>query len=744
MHRDLTRSLQDGDLQPLRNWLVRQGVDAEELRGLPRWNATAPLPQVPSARRPMDRGERVTAAVGGALPRVTGRPGGAALLLLYVLHEVENAWEISYHLGPLWDTLRGAGAAVTACLDSGTADGNAAAARAVLAAVACVDSQICGENHLTTGQLRPLAEAMERAVEQAREVAYWAAECSSDFPDLGSYLLDFARERELYCRAMGTAVSAVVDFFERGASLEDATRVLREAEDAEALARSPYRSELRAHRFSLESLHATRHESWLHVDHGRLVYVYPFAVRGCDAEEFVEVVRSRAADWVLGGTPVTPAAVHASLDLDDSWDGSDSLNRRYEGAFIELPDVILNSLEGPADGELGRVRAQIVFSDLGNHYVRFEAELSDTSPDELYWLMARAAPEYGVGRVRFEDAPAGATGGTAPAWSRLSDLAVQLAEDVGSALRGEPGYRETREVTRPGQFQVLVAVNSASAGRGPGGEVSRTEIRRPGQLMGTVGFQVLGHEIEGSVGALAEWVRFCAGSTAEPPAGRTDGEALLRTPNTVVLVALGRADWVLGTWITLAEFTMSLDALFAGWSDELGRHYARVKDLQTRASRFIREEQRAFDGRLDAFSVELDAEKIALDNFAVEARSMIALIKSPTLLSSPSVAESLRELLRRSEFQLRADELNVKLDEVSRDQLTVVIEKLATHRTDSQRAKLEVFLAVIAAAGVSGLVQVLQAGLGASSGWAVVSVVGIVVGAILLGIWVGRFWQRNP
>lgn len=685
----------------------------------------------------------MAAAVGRALSLVGDEPGGTALLLVYVMHEVDTAWEISYHFGPLRDTLQGAcEAAASHSAPEGSPD--AAAVRAVLAAMECLDAEILAENYLTTGQLQSMAEAMERAAARVHDAACWAAEFSADFPALSAYLNDFCREREVNCRAVVTAVGGVVRFFEEGSPLDQITLALAEAENSEALERGSYRSELRAHRFSLESLNSKRHENWLRIDHGRLVYVYPFAVRGCGAEELVEAVRNGATHWTLGRVSLTAAAVHGSLDLDDSWDGSDSLNRRYEGAFIDLPDVVLGPLDGLPDIELGRVGAQIIFSELGNHYVRFEAELINASPIELFWMMSCAAPEYGALRISFERSLT-SSGQSEIVWSRLSELAVQLAEDVGSELRQQSGFDGVRVVARSGLFQVIVGVNAASVASGPERNGPWNEVRHPAELMGAVGFQILGHEIEGSVGSLVEWIRYLANPDTCSSVGSTDGEVLVRTANTVVIVSLGRADWVLSTWLTLAEFTVSLDALFAGWSDELARHYNRVKVLQARASQFVRE-HRLSDGELDAFSIELDVEKLQLHDFAVEVRSMISLIRSPSLVSSPAVAETLRNLLQKSDFQLRVDELSMNLDEVAHDQLAVIIEKLAVHRNDNQRAKLEVFLAVITAAGVAGLVQVLQAGFGAGPtalAWAVFSVTVIVVGACLFGFWTMRSGRRR-
>lgn len=103
MHQGLPEALADGDARPLRDWLTERGVDTGRTRALPRWNTAR---GEVTGRRPPDRSDDVAAMVSAELPTVRDEPGGPALLLLHVLSEVEQAWETSYHFGPLWTTLR--------------------------------------------------------------------------------------------------------------------------------------------------------------------------------------------------------------------------------------------------------------------------------------------------------------------------------------------------------------------------------------------------------------------------------------------------------------------------------------------------------------------------------------------------------------------------------------------------------------------------------------------------------------
>jgi hypothetical protein len=198
----------------------------------------------------------------------------------------------------------------------------------------------------------------------------------------------------------------------------------------------------------------------------------------------------------------------------------------------------------------------------------------------------------------------------------------------------------------------------------------------------------------------------------------------------------------------MAEFVASLDGLFAGWHSELASHYHRVNRFQGNVA-----DASAVDGlsaqALGELSRQLDEERIRLNDFAVEARSMMALIRSPSLVSSPMSSETLGSLLERSGYQRRVDELVVKIDEVMHEQLGLTIEKLARRRAEKeardearserrQRAKLDTMLAVIAAVGVSGLGQILQSGYEVREDGALAIVVLIVLLAILVGGW---FWR---
>ncbi|MGW2839034.1 hypothetical protein ACWCWD_14700 [Streptomyces sp. NPDC001493] len=750
MHRDLVGALDEGELQPLCDWLTGIHVDTGTLHELPQWDSSRFPELLPSSRRLADRTESVKAEILAQLPKAAAESGGVPLLLLFVFLSVEAEWEISYHYKPMWDTLQGA----QDCLrDHGAvvSGEDAILTRAVLALMGSLTEQIKAENAMTTGQLDAHEAALGTAAAKAREAAALARRVAGAHPDLSAYVVGRAEECEAYNTAVGAAVRAVGEFLTTGASLDQAIADLEAAEEGDSITDDVYVSELRAHRFSLMELNRVRHDPWLRIDQGKIVYLYPFATRGVLPQAVLDSVGERAEGWSLGD--VTPVSVNGSLKLDDVWDGSDAFGRHYEGALLTLPDVVMFGAgadpTADADGA-ARFQAEIRFSKLGNHHVRFTTDIKNVMPADLYAMMLRAAPEHGSVRVAFKDAPS-------REWPRLADLAVQLAEDAGRRLAENAVTSEADVVARQGMFQLVVTVDAASTAPGPASSLARREVRSAGDLLEAVGAQLLTNPVTYLIGAPVEWIRYETENQLSSTATGLIGERTVRTSNTTVILAPGVAAFTQGTRASVAEFAASLDGLFAGWSLELADHYRRVDGIQAQVDAAERDPGVSAQA-LGTLARMLDDEKLRLNDFATGVRSTVALIRSPSLMASPVVADSLRLLLERCGFQERVAELNAMIEEVTQEQLGVTIEKLARQREEQeaqeeerresrQRAKLEVFLAVIAAAGVSGVVQVLQAGFFQGDGavkWAVLSVVGIVSLAFLLGLVLWPRPRRNP
>lgn len=721
-------ALTDHDPAPLKTWLHHHDVDHHALWRLLQWNARESPDGVATLRLgPTDHAHAAVEELTRQLPRAARHPGGVPLLLLYLLCEVEEAWERSYHFRPMWDALRGAQAVVDQHLDQLPAD-DRPTVRALRAALASLDLQIQAENALTCGELTVLARTAGDAAREARAMEAALAEAVDAGPALVGYLRDWAAASDAYHQALARAAAQLHRFFTGGGSLVPAIETLTAAEASPSLDHAD-RSELRAHRLSLTSLRDAGDRPWLWIDHGKLVYIYPFALREISPEQATATAAREAAGWRLAGA--APTDVRDRLDLDDLWDGADYLGRRYDGTLIAMPSVRLRGTDGTVAACFD---VELRLSRLGNHYVRLSAELVDASAQEVYTAMFRAAPEHGYADVRFD------IDGAEPC-DRLCDLAVRLAADVAAHL-GDPVYA----VTRPGMFHVLLSVHAASVTDGfrPGGP--RRELRKDEELFDAVGIEVLTNPVTHCVGSLAEWIRY----TAQPEQMCRDiqvsGERMLHTCNTTVLLALGDPEYSSSTRETLIEFVASLEGLFAGWFSQLAAHHQWISRQLPSASAIADDQEP--DGRdWTELAARLEQEHLRLHEFATETRSTAALIASPSLVASPVEAATLAALLEVTNYPGRLAELHGRIDEVLDDRLGARIEALARRRQAAQmraaarleqrrRARLDTMLAVIAAIGISGLGQIIQAGYEirlAGAVWiaVLIALIAAVVGAVV-------------
>jgi hypothetical protein len=701
---DVFHGLDDGDTALLRDVLEKYGVRVEHVRQLPQWNVESAPDVLPEALR-----------------AAADHPYGLALLLLYLLYECEQCWEVSYHYDPIWRALRNGRTMWRSHVD-GLDRSEAAMAEGAAMLLAIVDAEIQVENAMTSGRLGGFAEAAEKVVDEARRALLLVPVIRPFCRELADEVTKRADAAETYYQACAAAGHGLRQFFAApGSSLDDGIAALARAEASDVGISTIRKSELRAHRFALLNLKAEATSTWLHVDQGKIVYIYPFAVRGLAAARVVERVAAEAEQWSMAG--VVPTAVHPSFVADDVWDGSDLFGRRYDGTQIDLPTVAVHDLAGKL---LSTLDAKVMLSVIGNHYVRLEGELVDANPQDVFAAMFRGAREHGTAAVSVTDVDR--------TWPRVSDLAQDLALSVGENLALPVSERH-------GMFHVMVVVNSASLGAGPVG--ARTEVRNGEEMVSAIGTQVLTHPVTNCIGSLAEWVRY-------PVPSRTNilgtvtmrDDIAVRTANTTVLVGLGSPSFHIGTRETVAEFVASLEGLFAGWSDDLATHYDRVQELLDRTHQL--------DAGASSYTVresinELKQAQRALEEFVADTRSAVALIESPALVASPVVSAMKSGLLDAADFRRRAADLDRQVEEVLGSRLASRIEE-ALRRLDDrmireemlrqarQRRWLDVALGVIAAIGVSGIGQIIQTGYDVRSYGALTITAAIVGLAILVGM----------
>ncbi|SDL21852.1 hypothetical protein SAMN05216298_3110 [Glycomyces sambucus] len=717
---------------PLSDLLKSLKVDVERLWRLPRWNDESgggePGVADPGDQPPQsDRDERDT-VLGDALLALREEPAGGALLALHVWNLCAEEWEHTYRFDRMLGTLRAfADLWDRDRRDAGDPDtraaGDAGAALALLQIL-----EIDAESAMCRGDLPRQAAAAADTLRAGEELLSASAAMSGRFAPLRAYFQALAQARIAYYRALCGAVGSAAEALRgRLDPLADGIRALARAERSDEL--SPIeRSELRAHRFSLERIAAAADEEWLTVDRAEVTFVIPFGLNGRPPMEVVEALRGMDGPPVIAG--VQGRAIRQSFQLDDVWAGADYLERRFEGAAVELPPVRLRHLDGAPIAEF---TAELRLSQLGNHYLRLDSEVRDADPHEMQMALFRA--EHGHGRIAVE------CGGRT--WDRLADFAADFQAGVARRLSGQG------EVTaRPGRYQVLVALHELSAGTGPGAPArERRPVTSGGDLLGLFGAQALLHPVANGIGSVCDWSRYAVDASQLLHDVRKRGDLVAATENTTVIALFGSPSFMIGTYRTLAEFVGSLDGLFSAWHDRLASHHPRVTHLVGETT-----DERSVEA-LGAYSERLHVEQLLLHDFATETRSVLSLIHSPNLVTSPTDAAALSVLLRAAEVEQLELDFATKLRELLSDRIEVRIDAMATklqQRFEADRVRQERFnrgvvdalLAAIAVFGAAGVVQILQAAGLTQPAFAAWAVAAILVMAAVCSVAVFR-WSRS-
>jgi hypothetical protein len=708
----LLTALGEGDAAPARAWLTAVLAGAgmsparlSALTGLARWNdgdaggsGTSP---------------DATAALRQAVALTAGDPELSAVLALYVRHECEAAWEISWDHTPI----RAAIASAASSRNEAMTPDVAAPAWALLQ---LLDREMLVESAAATGGLARLARYAGLAARDAAAVTALCAPLPAD--PLVAHLAVTAQRETAYYRALSTAAAAADRCMRTGdGGLAEAIAALAAAE-SDLADDDACRSELRAHRASLEALRAAAGRPWLQVTTGSVVYVFPLGLRGITAGRAVEALRETGAAWTLAGLPVT--AVAPDLPLNDVWNGNDPLDREYAGAAVALPALLLPD---PARARPHRLDVQVRLTELGNHCVRVEATLADAGPQELYAALLRAAPE--AADLRELGTPLVPADGSPGAWGRLTDLASDITADLCGQFAVHAGLPDVQVSTRGGTYHAVLRVQEAGAVQP--GTATVQPVHDPRELLRLVGGALLDHPVRHGVSAVAEWIRYPAGRGTRIDAPGLLDDLLLRSDNTTTIAALSTPSYMVDPLQEAAEFVATLDGLFAGWQVELADHYYRI----TREMKQLNEEidrQPAGgewdDSELDSRQRRLETAQHDMQVFVMQSRLRLMFITAPSLVTSPVMRTTIDHLLDAAGFeQARADFVGT-VDDVVGDRAWSLIDTSVRRRQeraeerrreeqDRARRRMDVLLAAVAAVGISGILSILQAGYEVQ-GWA--------------------------
>lgn len=722
MPKDLSAILEalgERDADGLRTLLLARGVDVGPVRGLAPWNSPnradghthRTLFGPPSDKQIVKTIEEALGAASGpdaALDR--------ALLGLYIWHECREAWERSYQFQPILKTIDDTCRALDTFARRGAERESIDAVKALLIVL---KRQILVEDKLTVGDLAALAVACEHAAGGGTELAGLAASGSLD-PGLADFLAAEGDGGRLYYAAAGRAARAAREFLDGAgtATLTEAITeidsALREGVEEDLLSRIDI-SELRAHRARLISLRDAATRPWLRVEHGQIVYIYPFGTRGTPPEKLADEVLARGLDWRPLG--LTPVDVTGMFEVDDVFAGYSPDDRRFDGTTITLPRVRV-AWRGSDHGI--ELRCELRFSKLGNHYLRLSTDLIGTDPHELAQALFLPAPEHGQIKV---------TSGAHEPWPRLSSYAMSLIESLTGVCEDfAPGLRVS---VRPGMYHVVVSVLAASIGTGPNA-AERRDLETAADFPGLVGAQILGHPVPNAVGALTDWIDYLPALTPIDGPGEASG-LLARTTNTTLLVMPASPSFMVEMHAALAEFAGSIEGLFGAWYDTLEAHERHIADVIARL-------ERAAPGRYQELAEEVRDKQVELRRIATEVGSTLALLRSPALVAAPVDARTLAALLADAGAERAEKQLNRKINDLLGDRIGAHLDAIARkedqERDRADRKRLDTVVTFVAATGAAGVIQVFQGGLDATGGWATTwFLLGLVVFAVAAALW---------
>jgi hypothetical protein len=795
-HTDLLTALDEGDVRPVRHWLGEHLLTPESpcseydlrlLDGLAFWNAE---------EHDRDAQGLVLAAVERALSAAAPVPDGAPLLLLYLKFMCDQAWQAAWDGDMILSVMRFARQQGEDIIAAGrTADLELSGL--ALDRLAVLTSEMMTLNAGSCGVLA----AWARYAAETRELACGVAEAAeaTEPSAIARYIAIEARRDETYYASLGTAAQAVHDHFAHGRSdLRGAVQALRAAE--ESLPDGCARGELRAHRYNVEVLADATEQPWMRLDHAKLIYLYPFGLYGeanaspsspsagvpeqgvsTFAEHMVNVARRTAERWTVSGWSIAEhpqARVERNLLLDDIWKGDDPLGRQYRGMAVTLPDIELSDIDRD-DADPITLSVELRLSELGNHYLRVECEMSGADPQQVYAAMIRAAPEFGDLIQLGAPLRPGVPQRTERAWPRLADFATEVIRDACEQLAQHSGLG-VRRSGRPGMYHVMVSVERGSLVSPVGAEPEPVAIAL--DAVTAIGAQALCHPVHNGISSLAEWLRYPVevGELPVVDAPGFAGDLLLRTCNTTLIVLPATPDYGVGTVVEAAEFVATLEGMFAGWQDQVAEYYDQVMaqlaamiaglergDTTPVPAGFDSAEYDRVTQDLVEMQGRLEAQQLRLHQFVMASRLSLMFVTAPSLVMSPVVRLTIDRLLAAAKFDALRSDFEGMIDNVLGDRIGALVAasvRRQQERNDAQTRALreqqlrtaqaereqrerrdkanrhwnDVLLGAIATVGFSGLMQIIQAGYDVRELYAT----GLVAVVVVLAAGVGWLLHR--
>ncbi|WP_186324430.1 hypothetical protein [Microbacterium paludicola] len=528
-------------------------------------------------------------------------------------------------------------------------------------------------------------------------------------------------------------------------------------------------SELRGHLTAIGTVCVSQDRDRLHIDEGRVRFIYPFGVRSRHHQTHIEITESlvlaaqrrRADGGTLGSVPIK--GVRRRLDLSDVWQGTDSFGRGYRGATIELGDI---RVEHPGTDRAPQIiRTRVQLSHLGNNAIIFEIDLADQAAHHVAETVHLATPSFGdlreIPELLRMRSDAGDLAG-------LPQLVDDLLDDIGAL---DP---KATIAAREGSFGVITSVLAASRVRGG----TRTALTSAGELLDVWGNQPLIHPLPSGAASIADWTMYDLDNIHTWSLLHLNNEILASNSNVSLLASLGSPDFAVQDIESFLEFAHSMHGMYQGWQDAIRSFAEQIAHLLRDAELLLTraeltsgpaDKRAAAIGDLDELVNRVERTELALQSFVQSNEALMLFIESPSIVTSPplrvdldTVLESngyprlrdgftravrdvlgtrlqpLLEVVHRRMEQAFAAEQALQVREQREHQ--AAMEELREARERRNSRLLELLGAVFAVVGFAGLASVLQAGhpeWGAAEAWMLfAAVLGLaaLTGAVLAAV----------
>lgn len=734
---DAIAQMRDWHVGPVREWLETRlgglgGVSADELSQLEAanwWNnqdKQGEFSQIPEILR------RAAAL----------DPQTVAPLVLYIRFVGMLAWELAWEIHPILrmiDTTVAALPTVVASLPPQHRQ-DVSGAGALLDFLA--DEMLIYPS-ATAGGLDEWAGASLRVHHRARDILPVVHQMADE--TLRTYAEVTVSEEVRYYGAMADAAGACagighdsVDVLR--SKLDAAMVALEKAEDDE----DPIdRSEMRAHRLSLQVVRGALGREWLGIGRARITIVCPFGITGVSDQEVVERTAAEGASWRLAGLPVV--AVRDTLPVSDVWNTADPLGRSFRGTSMRLPEIQVRRVDGTVEWTL---RPEVWFSALGNHVLLLGYELEDALPPGLFDALKLASSDYcNLDLAGRRILPIGAAPDT-EGWNSIVDFVLEFTNSLSSVF--ETRTRDPLISYSPGRATAVVLLDEVTAWH-PETGCSRA-VNDAAEVGSLFGAQLLSEPLQAYLSSICQWAQYP--QRPDPLAVRAMGNTwLVRTDNSMTVASFGVPSYILDEVRDCFVFAASTSGLFQGWYSELARHNGRLSEHLTEITRALDSDDLSDVGadRLRGFETELETAQVRLQEFMARSRSTMLFVQSPTLVMSPVIRGLLDTLLEASGYARQAAQFTESAAALMEERLESVLSKFRLRVQDQEEADrarrdrrsrllLEALMAGVAVAGMSGVASLIQAGYALQAFESAIMVLVIVVASALIAVWV---WRSN-